>query len=340
MTESGKDTAVDKKVYESYLYEFAEEPEQMGSIMKVVDEVAKFDLPVLILGETGTGKELLARIIHDRSPRRDKPFLAVECNGLSAESFASKLFGHEASFFNSGLREVAGKLEKCERGVLFLDEVGQMPLAVQGELLRFLETGEYRRVGGTETLRANARVIAATSADLAKEVEAGRFNKGLFYHLQVVPISIPPLRARTSSIARLLDYFLTSFVFQYRKPRISFSPEAMNVLSNYDWPGNVRQLKKFVERIFVTSEPGAVVSPAELPNDFFRGLSGMTITSLDYARRQAEREAILNALKHTGGNREEAARLLQISPRTLRYKINQLGIKAEIEPAKGGAGGG
>jgi DNA-binding NtrC family response regulator len=335
MPGSGKDSAIEKKVYESYLYEFAEEPEQMSSIMKVVDEVAKFDLPVLIGGETGTGKELLARIIHDRSPRREKPFVAVDCSDSTAESFAGKLFGHEAGFFGAGAAEAPGKLDAADKGVLFLDDVGRMPLSVQGELVRFLDTGEFKRLGGAEPVKANVRVIAATSIDLAREVEADRFNKGLFYHLQVVPLTIPPLRARPSSISRLIEYFLTGFLFQYRKPRITFSPEAMNILANYDWPGNVRQLRKFVERIFVSSEPGAVISPPDLPNDFFRGLSGMTIASLGYARRQAEREAILNALRHAGSNREEAARLLQISPRTLRYKINQLGIRADVDPAKG-----
>jgi len=311
----------------------------MKSIMELIDKVARFDVPILISGETGTGKELLARIIHQKSERRALPFLAVNCGTLSGDLFADKLFGHEPGSFTGALRQVRGCFELATGGTLFLDEVSEISLTNQVDFLRVLEDGRYRRIGGERFLMTDARILAATNKDLALEVKENRFRRDLYYRLQVIPLHVPPLRERREAIPKLIDYFSSQFAEKYHKHELIFHPKAIELLVNHDWPGNVRQLKNFIERTLIVC-PGRQVTPKDFPPDFHESLSlaagepqgGSATTpgplkSLDEIRVEAERRAILEALTRTGGGREKAAALLKISPRTLRQKMSLYGIR-------------
>jgi two-component system response regulator AtoC len=312
--------------------------DQMRSIMDLIDKVARFDVPILISGETGTGKELLARIIHQKSARHDKPFHAVNCGTLTGDLFADKLFGHEPGSFTGALRQLRGCFELASAGTLFLDEVSEISLNNQVDFLRVLEDGRYKRIGGERFLITDVRIIAATNTDLALEVKEGRFRRDLYYRLQVIPITVPPLRKRREAIPRLIDYFSSQFAEKYQKHEISFHPKAVELLVNYGWPGNVRQLKNFIEHTLIVCS-GRQVTPRDFPADFSEALSlpaeplagaagaDGPPKSLEEVRVEAERRAIIDALTRTGGGREKAARLLQISPRTLRQKMSHYQIR-------------
>jgi DNA-binding NtrC family response regulator len=312
--------------------------DHLKSIMDLIDKVAPYEVPILISGETGTGKELLARIIHQKSARHDKPFLALNCGTLTGDLFADKLFGHEPGSFTGALRQVRGCFELASAGTLFLDEVSEISLANQIDFLRVLEDGRYRRIGAERFLITDVRIIAATNRDLALEVKEGRFRRDLYYRLQVIPITVPPLRKRREAIPRLIDYFSSQFAEKYHKHEVSFHPKATELLVNYDWPGNVRQLKNFIERTLIVS-PGRQVAPKDFPADFLEALNvppepqpaagteGAPLKGLEEIRIEAERRAIIEALTRTGGGREKAAALLKISPRTLRQKMSQYQIR-------------
>jgi DNA-binding NtrC family response regulator len=310
--------------------------EQMKSIMDLIDKVAGYDVPVLICGETGTGKELLARVIHQKSARHDKPFLAVNCGTLTGDLFADKLFGHEPGSFTGALRQVRGCFELASAGTLFLDEVSEISQANQVDFLRVLEDGRYRRIGGERLLSADVRIIAATNLDLAEAVKEGRFRRDLYYRLRVIPITVPPLRERRDVIPKLIEYFSSQFAEKYHKPEVSFHAKTIELLVNYEWPGNIRQLKNLVERVLIVA-PGRQVTPQDLPGDLQelslpvelpqpRG-NGAAPKSLADVRTDAERRAIVDALMYTAGRREKAARMLRISPRTLRQKMTEMGIR-------------
>jgi two-component system response regulator AtoC len=310
--------------------------EPLRSIMTLIDRVARFDVPILISGETGTGKELLARIIHQKSARHDKPFVAVNCGTLTGDLFADKLFGHEPGSFTGALRQVRGCFEVASAGTLFLDEVSEISLSNQVDFLRVLEDGRYKRIGGERFLISDVRIIAATNKDLALEVKEGRFRRDLYYRLQVIPMVVPPLRQRREAIPVLIDYFSSQFAEKYQRPEVTFHPKAVELLVNYEWPGNVRQLKNFIERTLIISL-SRTVTPKDFPPDFADALyeapqpvaaSGDgEIKGLDEVRVEAERRAIVEALTRTGGARERAAALLKISPRTLRQKMAQYKIR-------------
>jgi len=315
--------------------------EPMRSIMELIAKVAAFDVPVLISGETGTGKELLARIIHQQSERRALPFVAVNCGTLTGDLFADKLFGHEAGSFTGALRQVRGCFEMASGGTLFLDEVSEISPANQVDFLRVLEDGRYRRIGAERFLITDTRIVAATNKDLAVEVKENRFRLDLFYRLQVIPLSVPPLRRRREAIPRLIEYFSSQFAEKYQRPEVSFHPKAIELLASYDWPGNVRQLKNLVERVLITSS-GRQVGPKDFPADIHEALSlpaeaaeaqggeagvDAPLKSLEEVRIEAERRAIIAALTRTHGAREKAAELLSISPRTLRQKMQVYRIR-------------
>jgi len=305
--------------------EFVFVSENMKSIMKIIGQISPYDATVLLTGETGTGKELLARITHQKSSRRDKPFVAVNCGVLSGQLFEDKLFGHEAGSFTGAIKMVKGLLEIANKGTLFLDEVSEITLQSQVDLLRVLEDGEFRRIGGKETIKVDARIIAATNKNLATLVEKKQFRIDLYYRLHVIPVHIPPLRERKADIPKLLEYFIDLFSARYKKPKINFSQKALSILLSHDWPGNVRELRNLVERIFLTTN-NELVTPEDFPLDFKKFVSEPLIPSLEDIRKKAEKEAIINALIQVRGDREKAAKLLKISPRTLRHKIREYNI--------------
>ncbi len=318
----------------------------LRSVMALVQKIAVYDASVLISGESGTGKELLARIIHQESPRRNQPFVPVNCGTLSGELFESKLFGHEVGAFTGATRRTKGRFEQAHRGTLFLDEVSEISPRNQVNFLRVLEDGWFRRIGGERPVRADVRIVAATNKDLAEQVRRGRFRKDLYYRLHVIPIHLPPLRQRREAIPHLVEHFLERFATLHNKEPVSVSPEVMDLLREYPWPGNVRQLKNLLERLFLTtSAPRLGLS--DLPPDFLAELhreSGEAapappprqgVEPLWKARQRVEKELILRALELAGGNRGRAAEMLEIKPRTLRQKMSDYGIK--FSRRRGGA---
>lgn len=323
--------------------EFVVVSEHMRSVIRIVQRIARFDANVLITGESGTGKELLARIIHQKSSRRDKPFVPVNCGTLSGELFESKLFGHELGAFTGAIKQTKGRFEQAHLGTLFLDEVSEISPLNQVNFLRVLEDGCLRRIGGEIPIKVDVRIIAATNKDLEAEVKAGKFRKDLYYRLQVIPINLLPLRQRREAIPHLVDYFLERFAKLYQKDRVTISPGAMECLLAHHWPGNIRQLKHLLERVFLmTSEP--ILDSESFPRDFFEGttpsdmnrvhelsdtgeLSSVGgIEPLRKARERLEKSLILRALQMSDGRRARAAELLEIKPRTLRQKMSDYDI--------------
>lgn len=230
--------------------EYVTANQQVEEVLALARKAAPSNAPVLIVGEAGTGKELVARIIHHESPRRDKAFIYANCVALT-QSFEWELFGYERGAFTGAIRQKTGLIERANGGTLFFDEIGELRRDPQFMLLRFVETGEFERVGGTEAIRADVRVIAATDKDLNAEVEAGRFRQDLFDHLSVITLEIPPLRERAEDIPLLADYFLKRYAEQYGKSISSIAPEAMDVLTAYPWPGNVREFSKVIQGALV-----------------------------------------------------------------------------------------
>ena len=328
--------------------EFVVVSQHMRAVMRTVQQVARFDANVLIYGESGTGKELLARIMHQKSHRKDKPFVPVNCGTLSGELFESKLFGHEVGAFTGATRKTKGRFEQAHQGTLFLDEVSEISQRNQVNFLRVLEGGSFRRIGGETPTKVDVRIIAATNKDLEAAVEKGRFRQDLYYRLQVIPINLQPLRNRREAIPHLADYFLRRFSTIYQKEALALTPDALQYLVSHDWPGNIRQLKNLMERIVLMTQ-SPVISIHDFPEDFALGSSEQADTTetaepmkgttpyedvvpgkiepLRKARERVERALILQALQTTKGQRTKAAELLEIKPRTLRKKMSDYGIK-------------
>ena len=285
----------------------------MRAVFETVGVVARSESRVLILGETGTGKQLVAQAIHEASPRRDRAFVEVNCAAIPENLLESELFGHERGAFTGATERRTGRFEEAHDGTLFLDEIGEMSFTVQSKLLRVLQSGRFNRVGGSATLQSNARVIAATNRDLQKEVEAGRFRADLFYRLHVITLTLPPLRRRPGDVPLLAEHFL----HRYRGPRgipRHFAPEALRRLQNYAWPGNVRELEHLMER-FAVLHDRAEITVADLPEKIVRDSAATstgpsTLLQGDYAtaRTAFERAYLRETLRHARGNMAEAAR--------------------------------
>jgi DNA-binding NtrC family response regulator len=322
--------------------------EHMRAVIRTVQQLAPFDANVLISGESGTGKELLARIVHQKSKRRDKPFVPVNCGTLSGELFESKLFGHEMGAFTGAIRQTKGRFEQAHQGTLFLDEVSEVSPLNQINFLRVLEDGCFQRIGGEVPIKVDARILAATNKDLAAEVKVGHFRKDLYYRLQVIPINLLPLRERREAIPHLANYFLERFAKIYQKPGITVSPDAMQFLMCHEWPGNIRQLKNLMERmLLMATRP--VIDFDDFPEEYTQGgsdpklklapevghpgvlslypVSPGGVEPLRNAKKKVERALILRALEMTDGQRASAAELLEIKPRTLRQKMSDYGIE-------------
>lgn len=318
-----------KHLQESIVQEFILGSDAMHSIMKVVRQVAKYDVNVFITGESGTGKELLAKIIHLQSPRAENPFVPVNCGVLSGLMFEDKLFGHEKGSFTGAIRREKGCFEMADQGTLFLDEVSEIPLENQVDFLRVLEDLQFLRIGGNQLIEVDVRIISATNKDLKDKLKPGTFREDLFYRLHVVPVYIPPLRDRKTVIPKMVDRFLNQLAANHKKPRPSVKPEVIDIFCRYDWPGNVRELKNLLQRIFILNDDDEI-GVEHFPSDFlwhFREPPRML--DLEEIKRTAETKAILDVLYRVGGDKERAAKILRISPRTLRHKLNKYDIKVD-----------
>ncbi|MFQ6676491.1 MAG: sigma-54-dependent transcriptional regulator [Fidelibacterota bacterium] len=301
----------------------------MKALLEVLALSARSDATVLITGETGTGKELIASVIHENSRRRDGPFIKVNCAALTETLLESELFGHEKGAFTGAIAQRKGRFELAHTGTLFLDEIGDMTPATQSRILRVLQEGEFERVGGEKTIRVDVRIIAATNRDLKKEVAKGNFREDLFFRLSVVPVDVPSLRDRPEDIPLLAEHFLK--VYSEKNDRLirGFSPDAMRLLLAYPWPGNVRELENVVERAVILSR-GHIITRDGLPNVVQnRGNeeSPPEVEPADKTLKSLEKEQIIQVLEETGGNRTRAAAILGISRRTLQYKIRKYQIE-------------
>jgi DNA-binding NtrC family response regulator len=299
--------------------------EPMRELYRLIDDVARGDWTVLIEGETGVGKELVAHSIHAASPRKDGPFIAVNSAGLSESLLASQLFGHRKGAFTGAVSDQEGFFEAAHGGTLFLDEIGDLPLSMQASLLRVLQEKEITRLGETRMRKVDVRILAATHKDLANEVNEGRFREDLLYRLRVARLYVPALRERKADIPLLVEAFLCqSYHFSSRaQPR--FGAEALQCLMNYDWPGNVRELKACVDYAVIHSK-GECVNPQDLPPEFCQGAASAVVEPEPMAAEGDERGRILAALKKSRGNRQQAAKLLGISRATFYRRLTELDI--------------
>jgi two-component system response regulator AtoC len=303
----------------------------MEQVLKMVRQVAVSSSPVLITGETGTGKELVARALHNEGGRKDRPFIAVNCSAISASLMESELFGHVKGAFTGADRDRPGLFGAADGGTLFLDEIGELPLELQPKLLRVLQEGEIRRVGESRSRRVDVRVLTATARDLRDEVARGRFRDDLYFRLAVVEIRIPPLRQRMEDLPFLVEHFVARIAARERRPPPVFTSAAIDLLQRYQWPGNVRELENFIEKTLIFCR-GETIDGAELPWEVRReNREEPSNLSLKQAALRLEREYIAKALAATGGNRTHAARLLEISLRALLYKVKEYGIEGTVK---------
>jgi two-component system response regulator HydG len=297
---------------------------QMQVIYKLIEDIAPTDASVLIEGESGTGKELVARAVHQRSPRKDQPFIVINCSAYPTTLLESELFGHEKGAFTGATRQRSGRFEQAHGGTVFLDEVGEIPLSAQIKLLRVLQTQRFERVGGEQTLDVNVRIIAATNKELLREVKNGRFREDLYYRLNVIPIHLPPLRERPNDIPLLARYFLRRFSVEQGKEIEEFSSETMRVLLDYSWPGNVRELENSIEHATVLAK-GQQIEVSDLPT-ILHSATPVTVQRKQPTMAEQERELLQQALEECSWNKKEAARRLGISRNTLYVKLKKYQI--------------
>ncbi len=309
---------------------------QMLKILRTIDIVANADnkASVLIQGESGTGKELIAREIHERNRKRNGLFIAVNCAAMPESLLESELFGHEQGSFTGAIARRIGKFEVAHNGTLLLDEIAEMPSSLQVKLLRVLQEGEIDRIGSNETIKVDVRVIATTNRNIKEEVEEGKFRDDLFYRLYVVPIIIPPLRARRDDIPILVDHFLARFARETGKESLSVSQEAIDALKAYNWPGNVRELENLVKRAVMFCNTNVLSTSDFFPNSFpVQQLMEPPWSVAGTTLYEAEKYLIMNTLKQVNGNKTRAAKILGVTPRTIRNKLRQyLQVQSQTEP--------
>jgi two-component system, NtrC family, response regulator len=321
-----------ERVREKYKLEgIVGEAPELRAVYDVIRQAAPTKATVLVLGESGTGKELIAQALHELSPRKDKPFVKVACAALSETLLESELFGHERGSFTGAIGRKEGRFELADTGTLFLDEIGEISPTVQVKLLRALQTREFERVGGTQSIKVDVRVVAATNRDLATEVKAGRFREDLYYRLNVVAVTLPPLRRRKGDVPALAAHFIDKYAKAYGKDIRGLAPGTLNALLSHDWPGNVRELENAIERAVVLAKAGDLTAddlPSTLrgPRPAGRGDSSLIPGA---TMEQIEREAILRTLELVGGSTSRAAEMLGISVRKIQYRLKEYSGQAE-----------
>lgn len=298
---------------------------QVINILALIRKIAPTDSTVFIQGESGTGKELVANTIWRHSKRSAAPFIALNCATLSENLMESELFGHERGAFTNAYQTKYGIVEVADKGTLFLDEIGEMPLGLQAKLLRFLDSGEFRRVGGNKTLSVNVRVIAATNKDLADIVRTGGFRQDLYYRLNVINITIPPLRERREDIPELSEYFLRKYGRKLSKEIQGFTGEALEALAGYQWPGNVRELENVIERAVILCDSERI-APEDLSIPFFSSSRQSEEQEMDATLEKMERDHILKVLRESNGNQSRTSQILGIDRKTLYLKLKKYGI--------------
>jgi Nif-specific regulatory protein len=319
-----------KMEWDSKVHNFGDiigDSKKMQEVFNIISRVASSDATILVRGETGTGKELVAAAIHKRSERKEEPFVKLNCAAISDNLIESELFGHEKGAFTDAKEMRKGRFELANGGTLFLDEIGDVSAAVQVKLLRVLQEQEFERVGGSKTIKVDVRLIAATNRNLEKMVEDGEFREDLFYRLNVIPINTPPLKQRGNDIKLLVEFFLEKATKNHKK-LVSISDDAMDLLLKYPWPGNVRELENTVERIVLMGDEEVTPQDMQLILPAFS--SKEVVKSLSYKDKtldEMEKEMIVDALERSSGNQTEAAKSLGITLRQIGYKIKSYGIK-------------
>ncbi|WP_207712826.1 sigma-54 dependent transcriptional regulator [Desulfofundulus sp. TPOSR] len=304
---------------------------EMQKVYKAIGRVANSNATVLIRGESGTGKELVARAIHYNSDRRDKPFIKINCASIPENLLESEMFGYEKGAFTGAITSKPGKFELAQRGTIFFDEIGEMSLSLQAKLLRVIQEREFERLGGTETIKVDVRIIAATNKDLENCIAEGTFREDLFYRLNVVDIYLPPLRERKDDIPVLVEHMIKLCNAEYKKQVTGFTDQAMKLLLEYDWPGNVRELKNVCERAVLMST-GPLLTVEDLPRNIRKSsrrlhwLKGLSGDSFKEMIAEVEREIILQALEEHNWNRSAAAQALKMNRSSLYLKMKELGI--------------
>ena len=312
-------------------HDFVGTSPNIAELKEKILQVAKIDTTVLIVGETGTGKELVARSIHTNSSTSNKPMVKINCASLPAQLIESELFGHEKGSFTGAEKRVIGKFEMANNGIIFLDEIGELPLDLQPKLLRVIQEKEIVRIGGTDPIELNVKIIAATNRNLVEQVEEGKFREDLFYRLNVFPINIPPLRERREEIEELANYFLTNFSKKLGKPNLEFTPSTLSSLVAYDWPGNIRELQHVIEKHVILAKNKEVEITIDGRIKKKESLQTRLLDlELPYPTlQQSEKNLIINVLHSTNGKVRGsggAAEILDINPSTLESKIKKLGI--------------
>lgn len=325
------DSALGKNFGFDYYYPLVSRSPEIKAILNLIKKVAKSNASILVQGETGTGKELIAGLVQFISSRANKPYVKVNCAALPENLLESELFGHEKGAFTGAYQTRIGKFEQADTGTLFLDEIGDMHLTTQAKILRVLQDQKFSRLGGNKTISVDVRIIAATNKDLWREIELGNFRVDLYYRLNVVNIHVPPLRKRKEDIPLISDYFRRQFSKELRKNTKGFSDETMKLLVNHHWPGNIRELKNIIERAVLVTGEGEYVEQDDIVmsgKDYFAAggrdrrkneTEAPTLTTLDL--NEVERATILKALEISKWVQKDAAKLLNISARALNYKI-------------------
>lgn len=305
---------------------------KMEDVLNLAVRVADSKASVFIRGESGTGKEILAKAIHFASPRSEKPFIAVSCAALNENLLESELFGHEKGAFTGADKQRRGRFELANEGTLFLDEIGDLPISTQIKLLRVLQEEQFERVGGSQTITVDVRIIAATNSDIEQLINEGKFREDLFYRINVVKIEIPPLYERKEDIPPLIDFFIDKFIKDTNKKKAEFSKEALNVLMKYNYPGNIRELENIIHHSIVLSR-NEMISTDDLPIGIKSLTSEENMSSPSYPLtlpeqvESLEKKLVMEALQKTNKNQSKAANLLGISERNLRYKLEKWGLK-------------
>ncbi len=319
--------------------------EVMRQLMKMLDRVAPSAATCLILGESGTGKELIANAIHERSNRKNRPFVAINCGALRETLLESELFGHEKGSFTGAYTRKIGLAEAANGGTLFLDEIGELSPGIQAKLLRFIQEGEIFRVGGKDPIKVDIRLISATNRELDVEVGRGNFREDLYYRINTITLHSPPLRRRKDDIALLVEYFLARGANRFLNRGRQMSEEAMKILIKYDWPGNIRELQNACERLQILAD-GHVIMPGDLPEQIVNPEQKIVVDDYDASVTlyELEKRYILKALNYFDGNKTQAANALGITIKTLYNKLHEYGefekYAVHVKPKAPGTGAG